>query len=179
MDGGRTCAHISFIQHEQDVDATLDVAVRFDAVENLANRWSKLLSNREKAATFTLGAELGNLERGEPFRVTLGKMEDVEGAVDALIAKFEKIGLPYLEQCSRPESAYGLLSKDTREGWINSPINWERAKRACALLAVMGRYSEIDNFGQQKLSFLESVNDPARTFFAQFLAELKDSLGLQ
>jgi hypothetical protein len=166
--------HLSFIEHEHDVDVTADVAVRFDAVEELVHRSNKLLTKKEKAATFTLGAELGNLESGEPHRVSLAADSDVEQAAEHLVSKIETVGLPYLEQYSQPESAYNLLARDDRDVWVHSPIHAERAKRACALLAVMCRHSEIEALGRQKLSFLESVRDPGAAVFSRFLAELND-----
>ncbi|HWO25765.1 MAG TPA: hypothetical protein VNO30_43815 [Kofleriaceae bacterium] len=173
IDGGRVGIHLSFIEHESDVDVTVDVAIRFDAVEDLVHRSNKLLSKKEKADTFTLGAELGNLERGEPFRITVSTTGEVGRAADGIERKLETVGLPYIEQYSQPGAAYSLLSRDDREVWVHSPIHAERAKRACALLEVMGRHSEITDIGAKKLSFLKSVNDPGAAVFSRFLAELQ------
>lgn len=173
IDGGQASVHLSFIEHEHDFDVTADVAIRFDAVEDLVNRSNVLLSRREKASTFTMGAELGNLERGEPFRVTVAEDGDVEPAVERLVKKIETVGLPYLEKYSDLEAAYEVLSRDDRDGWIHSPIHAGRARRACALLVVMGRQSEVQALGRQKLSYLESVSDPGAALFSRFLAELQ------
>jgi hypothetical protein len=166
--------HISFIEHEHDIDATVDVAIRFDAVEELVNRSNGLLTRKEKAETFTMGAELGNLERGMPYRVTVTERSDVERAAEQLLAKIEAVGLPYFELYSRLESAYHVLARDDRDAWVYSPIHAKRATRACALLAVMGRHSEIEELGKQKLAFLASVTDPGSVGFSRFLAELND-----
>ncbi len=173
-DGGRESIHLSFIEHEHNFHATADVAIRFDAVEDLVHRSNKLLSKREKASTFTMGAELGNLEDGEPYRVTITAREDLEQAVEQLIRKVEMVGLPYLEKYSHAEAAYDLLSRDGRDVWVHSPIHAERAKRACALLAVLGRHSDVQSLGEDKLSFLKSVNDPGTAAVSKFLAELQD-----
>ena len=172
IEDGLAAVHLSFIEHESDVDVTADVAIRFDAVEDLVHRSNKLLTKKEKAATFTLGVELGNLERGKPYRVTVADGIDIGRAAEDLVAKIESVGMPYLEQHSHPEAAFDLLARDDREAWIHSPIHAERAKRACALLAVMCRHSEIEALGQKKLSFLESVGDPGLAVFSRFLAEL-------
>lgn len=175
IEGGRVSVHLGFISHENDFDVTIDVGIRFDAVEELVHRSEALLTKREKAETSTLGAELGNIECGRPFRVTVTGNSDTEGAVGQLIAKFESIGLPYLEHYSQMESAYEVLARDDRGGWIHSPINAERAKSACALLAVMGRYSDLEALGRQKSCFLESIRDPGAAMFSRFLAELIQS----
>lgn len=165
--------HVSFIEHAADVDVTTDVAVRFDAVEDLIHRSDKLLSPKEKAQTFTLGAELGNLERGEPFRSTLAIQSDILRVAEGIMTKLESVGLPYIERYSRPEAAYDLLSKDDRTAWIHSPIHAERARRACALLVIMGRRPEITALAAQKQAFLQSINDPGAAAFERFLAELR------
>jgi hypothetical protein len=175
IDGGRVAVHVSFIEHVADVDVTTDIAIRFDAVEDLIHRSDKLLSPKAKAQTFTLGAELGNLERGEPFRLTLATHGDVPNIAEGTMTKLASVGLPYIEHYSSPETAYTLLSKDDRTAWMHSPIHAERAKRACALLVIMGRQSEIANLAVQKQAFLQSMNDPGAAAFARFLAELPPS----
>lgn len=170
---GRVVVHLAFIEHANDFDVTVDVAIRFDAVEDLVNRSNMLLSKREKGDTFTIGTELGNLERGQPFRIPLVGAGDVVRAVDDIVTKVEAVGLPYIERYSQPEAAYCLLSRDERAVWLHSPIHAERAKRACALLKVMGRDSEIGDLGARKVAFLESVNDPGAAAFSRFLAELQ------
>ena len=172
IDGGRVAIHLSFIRHTEDVDVTIDVAICFDAVEDLVHRSNNLLSRKEKAQTFTLGAELGNLECGKPFRLTLASDADVPRVVEGIVTKLEAIGLPYIERYSAPEAAYGLLSRDDREVWVHCPIHAERAKSACALLIVMGRHSEIANLAAQKQAFLQSMNDPGAATFAEFVAQL-------
>ncbi|HEU4730474.1 MAG TPA: hypothetical protein VFT22_21395 [Kofleriaceae bacterium] len=175
IDGGRVAVHISFIEHAADVDVTTDVAIRFDAVEDLVHRSDKLLSPKHKAQTYTLGVELGNLERGEPFRLTLATRGDVPHVAEATMTKLESVGLPYIERHSRPETAYDLLSKDDRAVWMHAPIHAERAKRACALLAIMGRQSEIADLAARKRAFLQSINDPGAAAFTRFVAELSTS----
>jgi hypothetical protein len=155
--------------------AALVVPIRFDAVEDLIHRSDKLLSPKAKAETFTLGAELGNLERGEPFRLTLATHGDVLNIAEGTMTKLESVGLPYIERYSSPEAAYSLLSKDDRTVWMHAPIHAERAKRACALLVIMGRQSEVANLAVQKQEFLQSMNDPGAAAFARFLAELPPS----
>lgn len=172
IEGGRAAVHLSFIEHPADVDVTVDVAVRIDAVEDLVHRSERLLSSKEKAQTFTLGAELGNLERGEPFRLTLAAEGDVPRAADGILAKLASVGLPYLDRCARPDAAYDLLSKDDRAAWVHSPIHAERAKRACALLVVLGRQAELPQLVARKQAFLESIKDPGLAAFSRFVAEL-------
>src|SRR5437867_11840937 len=68
---GRLALHLSFIPHRADFDATADVAVRFDALEDLVNEGNDLLSKAEKKGTFSLGADLGNISEGKQRRWTV------------------------------------------------------------------------------------------------------------
>jgi hypothetical protein len=172
IDHGKAAVHVSFIEHASDVEATIDVAVRFDAVEDLVNGSNRLLSNKEKADTFTLGGELGNLEHGNPLRTMVAAHGDIPRAVDDMIAAFERTGLPYLERYSHEKAAYLVLSSDDQRAWVHCPVHAERAKRACALLVVMGRTAELKKVAAQKLSFLESLDDPGRHAFSRFVEAL-------
>jgi len=175
IDGGRAAVHLSFIEHEADVDVTIDVAVRFDAVEDLVNSFCTLLSQAEKAQTYTLGAELGNLEGEGQFRLSITSRSDIEPVAERLVAKVERVGLPYIERYSQPEVAYSVLSKDEPEVWIHSPFHDARAKRACAFLVILNRWSELPSLAARKRAFLESVGDPGIAAFDRFLANLEAS----
>jgi hypothetical protein len=171
-DAGRVAVHLSFIEHETDFDVTTDVAIRFDSVEELVHRSNELLSRREKLQTFTLGAELGTLKTGEPLRWTVTSHADVPAVAAAILAELREVGLPYVDQYSQIENAFDVLSRDDREVWVHSPVHWERAKRACALLIVMGRRAEVRALGERKLAFLRSVNDPGIPLFEKFLSAM-------
>ncbi len=172
LDGGLVAAHLTFIEREHDFDVTVDVAIRFHAVEELVNRTNRFLSAKEKAETFTLGAELGNLEHGRPYRNKVANVADVAVVAERIAHTFARVGLPYIELYSSPEAACAILSRDDREAWVHSPIHAERAKRACALLVVLNRYSEIQALGAEKMAFLESLQDPGAISFSRFLADL-------
>jgi hypothetical protein len=169
---GRVAVHLSFIEHETDFDVTTDVAIRFDSVEELVHRSNELLSRREKLQTFTLGAELGNLKTGEPLRWTVKRNADVSAVAASILAELQAEGFPYIEEYSQVESALDVLSRDDREVWVHSPVHWERAKRACALLIVMGRRAEVRALGERKLAFLRSINDPSIPLFEKSLSAM-------
>lgn len=172
---GRTAIHAAFVEHDEDVDVTVDVAVRLDDVEDLVQRSNDMLSEKEKSETFTLGVELGNLARGEPLRWTVADVADVSRVVEEIVALLLSVGLPYMERYSQPAAAYELLAGNERSAWLHSPIDAERAKRVCALLLVLGRVSDVDDFAAKKLAFLKSNNDPGATAFSTFAAGLRRS----
>src|SRR5215813_11354138 len=77
-DFGRHGFHLSFIRHEEDFDVAGDVAVRFDAVEDLVNKTKPFLADGDKEDTYTLGADLGNISGEGDKRWTIAKLRDVE-----------------------------------------------------------------------------------------------------
>ena len=173
---GRQAVHLSFIDHDEDFDVTVDVAVRFDAVEGLVHRTNSLLSKSEKAQTYTLGAELGNIERREPRRWTVGSPANVSTTAVAIEASLLGVGFPYLNMYSDPHVALAMLARDDQEAWLHSPIDAERAKRAVALLVMVGRPEELGDLGRRKMEYLESVGDRGLAGFRRFWEALRGDL---
>jgi hypothetical protein len=170
---GRTAVHVTLIEHSEDFDVTVDVAVRFDEVEKLVHRSSKLLSKKEKLQTFTLGAELGNIEKGKPHRWAISSESSIASVIDEILKKLNDVGFPYMERYSEPGAAYEVLAKDDRSVWVHSPIHIERAKRAYALLSIIGKRDELAELAERKVAFLKSLNDPAMPLFQKFLSSFE------
>jgi hypothetical protein len=172
---GRHAVHVTFIDHDSDFDVTCDVAVRFDQVEDIVHRSNPLLSKAEKARTYTLGAELGNIERGEPHRWTATGSADITSVAEQIEHSLIETGLPYLTTYGDPAEALAVLLRDDRRAWLHSPIHAERAKRALALLVVLGRNEQVEEVGQAKVDFLSSIRDPAATVVQRFIGTLTGS----
>lgn len=170
--GGRAAVHLSFIEHTGDFDTTVDVAIRFDAVEDLVNRSLAFLSPREQQHTFTIGCELGNIERGEPHRLTVLSVHDLQATLAEVLALVQRVALPYVEQFSRLEHAYLVLSRDDRASWIHCPVHAQRAMRACAALIALKRSEELEDLVEKKRAFLASIGDPGLTLFERFLSDV-------
>jgi hypothetical protein len=173
FDGGRAIVHLGFIAHATDFDVTADVAVRFDAVEELVNRSNQLLSKKEKSETATLGAELGNLERGQQMRWTVQTEPDVPAAAAAIYEALQRTGLPYLERYTDLDRAYEALASDDRAAWLHSPFHTSRAQRACAMLVLLKRSNELAALVERKIAFLQSAKDPLLPQFQKFVTDLQ------
>jgi hypothetical protein len=169
---GRHAVHLTFIDHDTDFDLTCDVAVRFDQVEDIVHSLNPLMSKADKARTYSLGAELGNIARGEPFRWTVSSSADIAKVAELVEHSLIETGFPYLETFGDPEKALAVFSRDDRNAWLHSPIHAERAKRALALLAVLRRKQEIGELGRAKVDFLTSINDPASAIVRHFVVTL-------
>jgi hypothetical protein len=149
-----------------------DVGVRFDQLEELVNANNLLLGKREKAQTYSLGAELGNISGEGQKRWTVASLADVEGVADQLVASFKAIGLPYLDQVSTLEGAFQLLTSPGDDAWLHSPIHASRAKRVVGLAKIMGRVDELEERARENSRLLEEMNDPGLPDFERFVASL-------
>jgi hypothetical protein len=87
---GNAYVHLSFINHADDFDVTLDVAIRFDEVENLVNSKNNFLTKKEKAETCTLGVELGNLSNGVPKRWNISSDDQISTVTGSILATYKK-----------------------------------------------------------------------------------------
>jgi hypothetical protein len=170
---GRQTFHVSFIKHTHDCDVTADVAIRIDALEDLMNEWNATLSKSERKQTHSMGAELGNISEGRQRRWTLASKDDVPGAVSSVMALFESVGLPYLEQYSNLERVLAVVSGDDRASWLHSPFHDLRAQRAVGLAFVLGHHGRLDELIAVKTQFLRERNDPGLDRFLAFAKDLK------
>jgi len=174
MPFGRLAFHLSFIKHKTDVDVTVDLAVRFDELEELVHEYENRLSKAQRKGTFSLGVELGNLSEGRQKRWTVGSFEDVEPVAQSIKNSFVAIGLPYLEKYSDLRTALEVLSGDDRAAWLHSPFHDARAKRALGLAFLLGDREQFSQLAAAKTDFLKSRNDFGLTSFVGFREALEN-----
>src|SRR5262245_50307534 len=98
--GGRQGFHLAFVKHKVDFDVYADVAIRFDALEDLITATATHLSSKKKIETYSIGATLGNISGESDLCWTVAKWTDVEPVAEAIITSFLRFGLPYLERYS-------------------------------------------------------------------------------
>jgi len=133
-----------------EFDVKMDVAVRFHCVEELVY---------PSEMSFTLGCELGNIESGMPPRWTVAEPSDVAPVAEAIYEKFDEVGRPYLEKYSSIDTAYEVLQRDDRLGWMHSPFDCERAKRVLAIAMVRDHLDEFEALlARKRLSLASSKN---------------------
>lgn len=172
--GGRASLHLSFIPHGQfDFHVTGDVAVRFDAVEDLVTELQVPASQRKQ--TVTLGSELGNIRDRVPRRWAVTEEDDLPTVANSIVEMFEAVGLPYLERYSNPEEALKILSRNDSEGWRHMPAHDVRCKSAVALAHLLGKHRLKDDLIRQSKQFLSSRSDFEFRSFVEFLDRLRKS----
>ncbi len=173
INDGRAVLHFSFIDHKDEFDVTIDVAIRFNALENLINKENRLLSKKEKDETCSLGVELGNLSQGKPRRWSIKNQVDIDSAVKEMTLFIKEIGLPYISEYSDLKQALSILSKDTPGAWIHAPIHGERAKRAVGLAFLLNESEKLKSLINSKSAFLAERKDFGLASFNIFISHLK------
>ena len=122
----RLCVHVSFIKHAADFDATIDVAVRHNQVEDRLNATRSDLSAREKRQTATIGVELGNWAVGRSHRWTVAAPSDVAGVAASMMAEIRHTGLPFLERFASLAEVGRVLDVDQKEARLICPVPEKR-----------------------------------------------------
>src|SRR5882724_7644252 len=173
---GRLAFCLAFIRHRDDSDVTLEMAVRFDDLEDLVNEHENRLSKAQRKSTFSLGVELGNLSEGRQKRWTVRSLEDVEPVAQSIMNSFVAIGLSYLEKYSDVRTALEVLSGDDQAAWLHSPFHDVRAKRALGLAFVLDDRERFSQLAAAKTEFLRSRNDSGLASFLEFREALEERL---
>ena len=119
--------HIAFIKHPDDFDATVDVAVRHNAVEERLNAVRSYLSARDKRYTATVGVELGSWSVGAPRRWTLRSASDLPSVTNGILSELRRVGVPFLERFSSLEEVKRVLDENGREALLICPFEDKRA----------------------------------------------------
>ena len=173
---GRLALHIMFAKFGDVVDASADVAIRFDALEDLVNEGLSYLSAKEKKQTYSLGAELGHLEGINLRSWRIASSANIESVAESITQTFLKVGIPYLERYSNMEFALQALSGDDREAWLHSPFHDARAKRALGLAYLLGNSQKFHQLALAKTDYLKSRNDEGLSSFLEFRDKLDSQL---
>ncbi|NPU90848.1 MAG: hypothetical protein HPY82_02965 [Gammaproteobacteria bacterium] len=159
ISGGRVSFHLSFIEHEADFDITVDIAIRFDDLENLINADNRLLTKKEKDLTYSFGIDIGNLANDEQKRWCVASDADIPNVADDLLADFKRYAFPYFDKYSVMSAAFELLSGNDRAAWMHSPLHGARSKRALGLAVLLGHKELVARMVEDSAAFLREVKD--------------------
>lgn len=171
--GMRFSFHLAFIRHPTDFDVTVDLAVRYDQVEELVGSLTPLhpLFNGRKPFTWTIGVEVGNLTQGSQLRWSIFDETDVKTAIAGITATFHKVALPYFEMYRTPESAYSMLQRDDKVANLNSALRVKRWIRVAAL-AFLLEPEQMDFWLSRAAETLNAAQDVHLDQFEQFASAL-------
>jgi len=167
-DCGKVSFHLAFINHPNDFDITADIAIRFDALEDMLNAHRPYLSEKKKKGTFSMGTELGNWIEGRQKRWSVRAESDVPPAVAAILKTFRAHGEPYLEKYSNPENAYAVLSGDEETAFRHSSTRELTALRSVGLAKILAR-PEISDLIEKHRELLAKKRDRGLPNFLEFV----------
>lgn len=169
---GRETLHLAFIRHPSDFHVVADVGIRFDALEELCFVPHPLLSQKDKAKTYSFGAELGNIAGVGQKRWELATIDDIEPLAEGIYADFMSIGVPFLERLSTLEKAFDLVNRPWREASLYKAFHTARAIRVVGLAKLLGRDDELTDLARAQLEMLEYLDSRNQPQFTEFLAKL-------
>jgi hypothetical protein len=169
---GWAAFHLAFIPHAADFDITTDVALRFDAVEDLVNQNKEDLSPKEKKETPTIGCKVGNLSEGRQRRWTIASAADVKTVALDIESVLRANVVPYIERFSDLHQVYAVLVGPKKAARLHSPLLAARCKSTLAMAFILGRHDQIDGLIQQGEASLESKEVDLMEF-SKFAAYIK------
>jgi hypothetical protein len=158
IDYGKVGVHLSFINHYDDFDITLNFCIRADVAEDLLNQINEYMKPKDRKDTATLGVEFGNLTMGKQKRWTIVTEDDLNFVVKDIYEKVVNEGNEFFNRFPNLESIFQLSIKEDSPSSLFIPINYVRAIYAVALAKKLGD----PNLGEiviNKENFLKQKND--------------------
>jgi hypothetical protein len=113
-DGSSWTMHLAFVNHEDDFDVVVDVAVEF---------------SEGRKSVCIVGAQLGNIAGVGQTRFKIGDPSDIPRAVDGILNEFQTVGIPFLERFSQPLEVLSVLRRGGKDASLISPIKAQHAQQ--------------------------------------------------
>ena len=110
--------HLAFINHADDFDAVVDVAIDF-------------VQGNESVCV--VGAQLGNIAGIGQTRFKAGGPQDIPDVVQGILDEFQTVGIPFLDKYSDAAKVLSVLKQGGREASLISPLNALHAQKIAAL----------------------------------------------
>jgi hypothetical protein len=109
---GKWAFHLNYLESVYGLQVIADVAVRFDAVEDLVNFYpvNDLLKDAERRHTFTVGTNFG--VGGRPPQWEIEFEREILEAAASIMELFMTEGIEFLERNSTLEGAFRTLESD-------------------------------------------------------------------
>jgi hypothetical protein len=170
---GRAYVYFPSAKIGKALDFMVQIGLRFDDVEDLANGCDSGIDPRFWSISDTLSTNISNIAKKAMY-VTIAGAGDVADAADKLANMVDAVGLPAIDRLSDPIEALSVLACDDEEDSKYCPINYMRAMRACAMLRVLGRNDEIAELGARKMEWLRAKKQDGVDRLALLLKKLAE-----
>ncbi|MCG1021478.1 hypothetical protein [Sutcliffiella horikoshii] len=174
MEKGLISIHLMYIEHQEDLDVTVDFGIRFDEVESMGHMGNALLTKKEKKGTFTIGAELGNVRDGRQRRWTIIREGDIPAIAESMFQSIKTVILPLIDRYLEKEAVYNLCLRDDEKAVLLCPINYKRAINAVALAVIMKKDLDVISLIiKQKQDYLRKQDEFGLEIFNSFIENLE------
>lgn len=131
---GWASIHLAFVRHPpKDFDVVVDAAIRIDAVQDSIQENDRLITDKDRKNSATIGCELGNLKGEGQQRWAISAEKDVGPVALQIVAECEATLLPFIEKYSDLDVLLETLTADPEAAKSISPIQEKRRKSVVAL----------------------------------------------
>ena len=132
--------HLMFIENKgsQTLAVVVNIAVRHERIEGLANSWRSDLKEKDKRRIATIGTELGKIIDRPHMRWEISSLEDSLKVAESICRAVESHGFPYLEHYSNVRNIQKCLSSDNWRDW-QGQLPGGRALRLPLVCALLGQ----------------------------------------
>ncbi len=154
-DDGRFCSHMY-------------IGLRVDIVEEIEQRYNKILDPLVDSIQVTIGLEISHLWNfGVPGGWIFDSKKDIPLITGLMINSFEKYGIDYFKRYSIAEEILATLSDDSPYGWANSLSQARRCRSAITLAAMLGKDNKyLENLINNCLKTLKRTDYDTNIFLA-------------
>lgn len=121
--------HLTFINHVEDFDAVVDVAIDFV---------------QGKKIVAVIGAPLGNIAGVGQTRFRTTGLQDIPKVVEGILEEFQRVGIPFLEKYSDAAKVLAIVKEGGREAGLISPYESLRPQKIAALEEMLGGAKPLD-----------------------------------
>ncbi|MGO1079497.1 hypothetical protein [Inquilinus sp. CA228] len=171
---GRNVIHLGFVPHDDsDVDVIVNLAIRFDSVEDLMNGY-RSLSKTQKSSTATVGVELGNLLGIGQKRWNLSTDLDVDRASDDIAETLIAHGIEYFKKGGKLEDVFDILRSFGGEAETLVSIPAVRYEKILAIAAVLHRWDLLPELAESASARLKEAGDLALPRFIAFSSKIME-----
>lgn len=114
--------HFAYAKYDTYFDLTCDVAIRFHTVEKQLNLNRQSLSEKEKGQTYTIGAQLYNLEKNGEHRWCIRNEPDITTTLPKLKSSIQGVAIPFFQRFTDLRNTVTCL-REAELGNLICPIN--------------------------------------------------------
>lgn len=167
--------HLPYLNKTDGFDVVLNVAIRFEKLEDLKHQYREDIGKKRKKQTASLGVEYGNLTGIGQHHWKIRQEEDVDAAVESIFLAIKETMLPYLEEYSNLEFVLEKMMKEEQKEVLKfSPIDYVRAINALGLAVLLNKDETfINTLIENKTNYLKGRDDFQLQKFLEFVEQLK------